>query len=72
MPTESKVIALTFDDGPDQVYTPQIAALLKQYQATSTFFVVGNRVSQYPEIVKSLGDIMTRPLSIQPSKPVFL
>ncbi|MFC8684155.1 polysaccharide deacetylase family protein [Brevibacillus porteri] len=54
VPTESKVIALTFDDGPDQVYTPQIAALLKQYQAKSTFFVVGNRVSQYPEIVKSL------------------
>ncbi|MED1799638.1 polysaccharide deacetylase family protein [Brevibacillus porteri] len=54
VPTESKVIALTFDDGPDQVYTPQIAGLLKQYQAKSTFFVVGNRVSQYPEIVKSL------------------
>ncbi|WP_429841470.1 polysaccharide deacetylase family protein [Brevibacillus sp. FIR094] len=54
VPTESKVIALTFDDGPDQVYTPKIAALLKQYQAKSTFFVVGNRVSQYPEIAKSL------------------
>ncbi|TKI59032.1 chitooligosaccharide deacetylase [Brevibacillus antibioticus] len=56
VPTESKVIALTFDDGPDQVYTPQIASLLKQYQAKSTFFVVGNRVSQYPEIVKSLAN----------------
>ncbi|MGG4443193.1 polysaccharide deacetylase family protein [Brevibacillus fortis] len=56
VPTESKVIALTFDDGPDQIYTLQIAALLKQYQAKSTFFVVGNRVSQYPEIVKSLAN----------------
>lgn len=56
VPTESRVIALTFDDGPDPVYTPQIAALLKQYQAKSTFFVVGNRVSQYPEIVKALAN----------------
>ncbi|MGN7469432.1 polysaccharide deacetylase family protein [Brevibacillus sp. SAFN-007a] len=54
VPTNSKVIALTFDDGPDPAYTPQIAALLKKYGAKSTFFVVGSRVNQYPEVVRSL------------------
>ncbi|ELK42619.1 polysaccharide deacetylase family protein [Brevibacillus agri] len=54
VPTNSKVIALTFDDGPDPRYTPEIAALLKKYEAKSTFFVVGSRVSQYPELVRSL------------------
>ncbi|HBZ81396.1 MULTISPECIES: polysaccharide deacetylase family protein [Brevibacillus] len=54
VPTKSKIIALTFDDGPDPGYTPQIAALLKKYEAKSTFFVVGSRVSQYPEVVRSL------------------
>lgn len=54
VPTDSKVIALTFDDGPDPTYTPQIAELLKQYNAKATFFVVGSRVSQFPEIARQL------------------
>ena len=48
-PTE-KAVALTFDDGPSPVYTPQIMALLKQYQAHGTFFVMGHRVEQYPRV----------------------
>ena len=51
VPTDRKVIALTFDDGPDRDKTPQILALLKQYQAKATFFVLGNRVEKFPEIV---------------------
>ncbi|GAB6929661.1 polysaccharide deacetylase family sporulation protein PdaB [Paenibacillus sp. JCM 10914] len=51
VPTQSKVIALTFDDGPDAHTTVQILDLLKQYEAKATFFVVGNRVEKHPDIV---------------------
>jgi len=47
-------VALTFDDGPSPVYTPQIMALFKKYQAHGTFFVMGNRVEQYPGLVQAL------------------
>jgi peptidoglycan/xylan/chitin deacetylase (PgdA/CDA1 family) len=46
-------VALTFDDGPSPVYTPQILALLRQYQAKATFFVLGCKVEQYPGVVKA-------------------
>ncbi|NRF93074.1 polysaccharide deacetylase family protein [Paenibacillus frigoriresistens] len=49
--TDQKLIALTFDDGPNPVYTPQILNLLTQYQAKGTFFVIGKRVQLYPAIV---------------------
>lgn len=48
--TNQKLIALTFDDGPNPVYTPQILDILKQYQAKATFFVLGKRVAHYPQI----------------------
>ncbi len=38
-----KFIALTFDDGPSTL-TPQVLDLLEQYDATATFFVIGNQV----------------------------
>lgn len=37
-----KVVALTFDDGPDPVYTPQILNVLAEKDVKGTFFVVGN------------------------------
>jgi peptidoglycan-N-acetylglucosamine deacetylase len=43
-------IALTFDDGPDPVYGPQIQALLVRYRVPATFFYVGELVERYPEI----------------------
>lgn len=49
--TADKVIALTFDDGPDAVYTPKILDLLDVYDAKATFFVVGKQAEKYPEIV---------------------
>ncbi|MCI1772830.1 polysaccharide deacetylase family protein [Paenibacillus lautus] len=51
VPTQNKVIALTFDDGPDERNTVQILDLLKQYDAKATFFVVGSRVEKHPDIV---------------------
>jgi peptidoglycan/xylan/chitin deacetylase (PgdA/CDA1 family) len=47
-------VALTFDDGPSPRYTPQILALLKQYQARGTFFVLGGKVEQHPGLIKEI------------------
>jgi cellulose synthase/poly-beta-1,6-N-acetylglucosamine synthase-like glycosyltransferase/peptidoglycan/xylan/chitin deacetylase (PgdA/CDA1 family)/spore germination protein YaaH len=45
-------VALTFDDGPDPVWTPKILDVLKQKQAPATFFVIGNAANQEAHIVK--------------------
>ncbi|MGB8957209.1 MAG: polysaccharide deacetylase family protein [Tumebacillaceae bacterium] len=50
--TDQKVIALTFDDGPNPEYTPQVLDVLKQHQAKATFFVIGSRIEQYPELAQ--------------------
>jgi peptidoglycan/xylan/chitin deacetylase (PgdA/CDA1 family) len=47
-------VALTFDDGPDPRYGPLIAQLLKQKGITATFFVIGFRVKQHPEVLRQL------------------
>lgn len=52
VPTEEKYIAFTFDDGPDSRNTPKILELLKQYEAKATFFLIGDRVERFPEIVR--------------------
>ncbi|WP_328439075.1 bifunctional polysaccharide deacetylase/glycosyltransferase family 2 protein [Streptomyces sp. NBC_00444] len=49
-----KTIALTFDDGPNPTYTPQVLKILEKYDVPATFFVVGSMVSRYPGIVKDL------------------
>ncbi|MEK6328544.1 MAG: bifunctional polysaccharide deacetylase/glycosyltransferase family 2 protein [Actinomycetota bacterium] len=49
-------IALTFDDGPDPRWTPQIAALLRRLGVPATFFVVGEHVVEHPGLVASLKD----------------
>ena len=47
-------IALTFDDGPDPVWTPRIAATLRRLDVPATFFVVGSQVARHPDVVRSL------------------
>jgi peptidoglycan/xylan/chitin deacetylase (PgdA/CDA1 family) len=44
-----RAVALTFDDGPHPGFTPQILAILKQYDAKGTFFLVGEMAQKYPE-----------------------
>lgn len=51
--TEKKV-ALTFDDGPDKYYTPQILNVLKQENVHATFFVVGTRIKANPAVLKRI------------------
>ncbi|WP_442598901.1 polysaccharide deacetylase family protein [Neobacillus sp. D3-1R] len=50
--TKEKLVALTFDDGPDPIYTPQILDALEKYDAKATFFVIGQEAERYPEIIK--------------------
>jgi peptidoglycan-N-acetylglucosamine deacetylase len=50
---QKKQIALTFDDGPHPGYTPQILALLKQFNVRATFFLVGCQAEKYPELVRA-------------------
>jgi peptidoglycan/xylan/chitin deacetylase (PgdA/CDA1 family) len=59
--TNEKIVALTFDDGPNEPYTSEIIAILNQYQIKATFFVVGKNVEYYPETAKKIiasGDII--------------
>jgi len=51
-PRDKKIVALTFDDGPNPKYTPAILDLLKQYDVKATFFVLGKHAQKYPEILK--------------------
>src|SRR5687768_7615327 len=47
-------IALTFDDGPSPIYTPQILAILKKYNIKATFFVVGANANLYPDMIRKI------------------
>jgi peptidoglycan-N-acetylglucosamine deacetylase len=49
-----KVIALTFDDSPDLVYTTQVLHILKMYKAVATFFLVGDSIDKYPNVAKKI------------------
>ncbi|BCB89407.1 bifunctional polysaccharide deacetylase/glycosyltransferase family 2 protein [Phytohabitans suffuscus] len=50
----ARTIALTFDDGPDPVWTPQVAQVLAKHGVAATFFVVGAQVSRHPDVVHDL------------------
>ncbi len=50
--TTRQVVALSFDDGPDPSYTPEVVSLLRRYQDRATFFLVGQEAKTYPKIVR--------------------
>ena len=47
-----KRIALTFDDGPNPIWTPQILSVLAKYGAPATFFLIGENVERAPQLVR--------------------
>jgi peptidoglycan/xylan/chitin deacetylase (PgdA/CDA1 family) len=49
--TTEKLIALTFDDGPDPATTPVLLDILARRGARATFFVIGDRAARHPDIV---------------------
>ncbi|GAA0322683.1 hypothetical protein GCM10008967_11480 [Bacillus carboniphilus] len=52
--TSEKLVALTFDDGPENHYTPMILDILKEKGVPATFFVIGDEISSYPEIMRRI------------------
>ncbi len=52
--TEQKLIAFTFDDGPNPDYTPQFMEIFQAYGGHATFYVIGERVDQHPELAHSI------------------
>src|SRR5689334_8030205 len=50
--THGRTVALTFDDGPHAQWTPGLLKLLEKLGVPATFFVVGEKVDQHPELVR--------------------
>ena len=47
-----RAVALTFDDGPDPVWTPRILDTLRAHEAKATFFIIGENAEVHPELVR--------------------
>jgi peptidoglycan/xylan/chitin deacetylase (PgdA/CDA1 family) len=54
VPTNLPLVALSFDDGPHPVYTPQVLEILQRHGARATFFLIGDRALRHPEIVEQI------------------
>jgi len=54
IPTEEKVIYITFDDGPHPEVTPWVLDTLRKYNAKATFFCVGSNAKKYPDIFQQI------------------
>lgn len=54
MPTQERVLYLTFDDGPIPEVTPWVLDVLKAFGAKATFFCVGENVRRYPDIYQRI------------------
>lgn len=48
-----KKVALTFDDGPDDIITPSIIDILADYHVKGNFFFLGSEVKKHPDVVKN-------------------
>jgi len=49
--TNLPLVALSFDDGPHPIFTPQVLAILERYDAKATFFLIGDCALRHPELV---------------------
>ncbi|NMO88777.1 glycosyltransferase [Actinomycetospora sp. TBRC 11914] len=49
-----RTVALTFDDGPDPTWTPQVLAVLARHRVPGTFFVVGSLAVRHPELLRQI------------------
>lgn len=52
--TDDPIVSITFDDGPDPIYTPKVLSILRKYEAKATFFMVGEGAQKYPDIVEQI------------------
>lgn len=51
---EARSVALTIDDGPDEVSTTKILDVLDKYDAKATFFLIGERIKSQPDIMQDI------------------
>ncbi len=51
--TTAPDVAVTFDDGPDPKFTPEVLRQLSRYNAVATFFVLGSQAERYPALVRA-------------------
>ncbi|MCF0190663.1 MAG: polysaccharide deacetylase family protein [Marinilabiliaceae bacterium] len=51
---DSDKVMLTYDDGPDPINTPKLLDVLDKYNIKATFFMIGEKVDKYPDIVKEV------------------
>ncbi|MFJ8581116.1 bifunctional polysaccharide deacetylase/glycosyltransferase family 2 protein [Micromonospora sp. NPDC093277] len=49
-----RTLALTFDDGPDPRWTPEVLRVLDRHQVKGTFFVLGTQVVRHPELASKM------------------
>lgn len=47
-------IALTFDDGPDPETTPVVLSVLREHRVPATFFLIGQKAAQHPDLVRRI------------------
>jgi peptidoglycan-N-acetylglucosamine deacetylase len=52
--TTEKILAMTFDDGPHPSLTPKILDMLKERNIKATFFLIGQQVKMYPDLVRRI------------------
>jgi hypothetical protein len=62
-------VALTFDDGPDPIWTPLVLDALANVGASATFFVVTPRAARYASLMSSMRERPRRRLSLRRARP---
>lgn len=56
IPTLQRAVAITFDDGPNPVYTPQVLEIFSEAKGKATFFMIGEQMRNHPEVVRQVCD----------------
>jgi peptidoglycan/xylan/chitin deacetylase (PgdA/CDA1 family) len=52
--TNARLVAITFDDGPDPAFTPQVLSILADLKVTATFFCIGQNAARHPDLVADI------------------
>ncbi|OLS40025.1 polysaccharide deacetylase family protein [Bacillus sp. MRMR6] len=55
--TTKKAVAITFDDGPNPLYTPQVLEIFSKKNGKATFFMIGEQIEKNPELVKKAAEL---------------
>lgn len=54
VPNTQKRIAITFDDGPNPIFTPKILDIFAKVEGKATFFMIGEQIDNYPDIAREV------------------